>query len=321
MRSAASRTSSGPQTHRQNSSVKAPKDRSCGREHVPFERAPKAPPPRGRRSARRASRRRRALPRRARGRRPPRAAARFGERPLGQLTLCLRTASVKHVNFLIERGERPDLRLACDGVPRGAPTLPALSRGRAARTGVRLGAGLAAACRRPTSSRRSIRSRADRSRSRRQPLLASSWASRRAPTSTPSRPRCDRTPSSLQILRAVGEVALVASNAAAVADLAAHDPRIEFAEPDRSFSGLADPFDAIDPATGSRLRLAVRRRPGGTRDRSRRRRLVDDRRRRRQRCRRRPARPGRASAARLRRDRRRRHRVRFRRATARSSRA
>ena len=56
--------------------------------------------------------------------------------------------------------------------------------------------------------------------------------------------------SSLQILRAVGEVALVASNAAAVADLAAHDPRIEFAEPDRSYAGLAEPFDAVDPVTG-----------------------------------------------------------------------
>ncbi len=56
--------------------------------------------------------------------------------------------------------------------------------------------------------------------------------------------------SSLQVLRAVGEVTLVASNAAEVADLAGHDPRIEFAEPDRSFSGLAEPFDAVDPVTG-----------------------------------------------------------------------
>ncbi len=56
--------------------------------------------------------------------------------------------------------------------------------------------------------------------------------------------------SSLQILRAVGEVALVASNAAAVADLAARDPRIEFAQPDRSFPGLAEPFDVVDPVTG-----------------------------------------------------------------------
>ena len=56
--------------------------------------------------------------------------------------------------------------------------------------------------------------------------------------------------SSLQILRAVGEVALVASNAAAVADLAARDPRIEFAEPNRSYAGLAEPFDAVDPVTG-----------------------------------------------------------------------
>jgi subtilisin family serine protease len=56
--------------------------------------------------------------------------------------------------------------------------------------------------------------------------------------------------SSLQILRAVGEVALQASNAAAVAELAAHDPRIAFAQPDRSLQALADPLDAPDQATG-----------------------------------------------------------------------
>jgi subtilisin family serine protease len=56
--------------------------------------------------------------------------------------------------------------------------------------------------------------------------------------------------SSLQILRAVGEVALQASNAAAVAELATHDPRIAFAQPDRSLQAQADPLDATDPATG-----------------------------------------------------------------------
>jgi subtilisin family serine protease len=56
--------------------------------------------------------------------------------------------------------------------------------------------------------------------------------------------------SSLQILRAVGEVALEASNAAAVAELAAHDPRVAFAQPDRSLQAQADSYDATDPATG-----------------------------------------------------------------------
>jgi subtilisin family serine protease len=56
--------------------------------------------------------------------------------------------------------------------------------------------------------------------------------------------------SSLQILRAVGEVALQASNAAAVAELSAHDPRIAFAQPDRSLEAQADPLDSTDPATG-----------------------------------------------------------------------
>ena len=55
--------------------------------------------------------------------------------------------------------------------------------------------------------------------------------------------------SSLQILRAVGEVSLVASNGAAVADLVARDPRIAFASPDRTLTAQADPFDAVDPAT------------------------------------------------------------------------
>ncbi len=56
--------------------------------------------------------------------------------------------------------------------------------------------------------------------------------------------------SSLRILRAVGEVSLRASNGAAVADRAAHDRRIAFAEPDRTLSAQADQFDSIDPATG-----------------------------------------------------------------------
>jgi subtilisin family serine protease len=56
--------------------------------------------------------------------------------------------------------------------------------------------------------------------------------------------------SRLTILRPVGEIAVRASNAAAIADLAAHDPRIAFAEPERSFAGLAEPADAIDPQTG-----------------------------------------------------------------------
>ena len=56
--------------------------------------------------------------------------------------------------------------------------------------------------------------------------------------------------SSLRILRAVGEVSLRASNGAAVADRAAHDRRIAFAEPDRTLGAQADQFDSIDPATG-----------------------------------------------------------------------
>jgi subtilisin family serine protease len=56
--------------------------------------------------------------------------------------------------------------------------------------------------------------------------------------------------SSLRILRAVGEVSLRASNGAAVADRAAHDRRIAFAEPDRTLRAEADQFDSIDPATG-----------------------------------------------------------------------
>jgi subtilisin family serine protease len=56
--------------------------------------------------------------------------------------------------------------------------------------------------------------------------------------------------SSLTILRPVGEIALQASNGAAVADLAARDPRIAFAEPDRSLHAFADPADSIDVATG-----------------------------------------------------------------------
>ena len=56
--------------------------------------------------------------------------------------------------------------------------------------------------------------------------------------------------SSLTILRPVGEIALQASNGAAVADLAARDPRIAFAEPDRSLHAFADPADSIDAATG-----------------------------------------------------------------------
>jgi subtilisin family serine protease len=56
--------------------------------------------------------------------------------------------------------------------------------------------------------------------------------------------------SSLRIQRAVGEVSLEASNGAAVADLAAHDPRIAFAQPDGTLSAQADQFDSIDPATG-----------------------------------------------------------------------
>jgi subtilisin family serine protease len=54
----------------------------------------------------------------------------------------------------------------------------------------------------------------------------------------------------LTILRPVGEVALVASNAAAVASLAAADPRIAFAEPDRTLASFADPADSIDTNTG-----------------------------------------------------------------------
>ncbi len=56
--------------------------------------------------------------------------------------------------------------------------------------------------------------------------------------------------SSLQIRRAVGEVSLEASNGSAVADLAAHDVRIAFAQPDGMLSAQADQFDTIDPATG-----------------------------------------------------------------------
>jgi subtilisin family serine protease len=56
--------------------------------------------------------------------------------------------------------------------------------------------------------------------------------------------------SSLRIERALGEVSLEATNGAAVADLAAHDPRIAFAQPDRTLSAQADQFDSIDPATG-----------------------------------------------------------------------
>jgi subtilisin family serine protease len=56
--------------------------------------------------------------------------------------------------------------------------------------------------------------------------------------------------SSLTILRPVGEVALVAANAAAVASLATADPRIAFAEPDHSLGAFGDPADAVDPATG-----------------------------------------------------------------------
>jgi subtilisin family serine protease len=56
--------------------------------------------------------------------------------------------------------------------------------------------------------------------------------------------------SSLVLERAVGEISLVASNGAAVADIAAHDPRIAFAQPQRTWSQLADPADAVDPNTG-----------------------------------------------------------------------
>jgi subtilisin family serine protease len=56
--------------------------------------------------------------------------------------------------------------------------------------------------------------------------------------------------SSLQLLRAVGEVSLEASNGAAIADLAAHDPRIAFAQPDGMLTAQADQFDTVDPATG-----------------------------------------------------------------------
>jgi subtilisin family serine protease len=56
--------------------------------------------------------------------------------------------------------------------------------------------------------------------------------------------------SSLVLERAVGEIALVASNGAAVADLAANDPRIAFAQPQRTWSQLAEPADAVDPSTG-----------------------------------------------------------------------
>ena len=56
--------------------------------------------------------------------------------------------------------------------------------------------------------------------------------------------------SSLTILRPVGEIALQATNGAAVADLATRDSRIAFAEPDRSLHAFADPFDSIDASTG-----------------------------------------------------------------------
>ena len=56
--------------------------------------------------------------------------------------------------------------------------------------------------------------------------------------------------SELQILRAVGELSLEASNGAAVADLAARDARIAFAQPDRMLSAQADQFDTVDPVTG-----------------------------------------------------------------------
>ena len=56
--------------------------------------------------------------------------------------------------------------------------------------------------------------------------------------------------SSLVIERAVGEISLVATNGAAVADLVAHDPRIAFAQPQHAFSQLAEPADAIDPDSG-----------------------------------------------------------------------
>ena len=56
--------------------------------------------------------------------------------------------------------------------------------------------------------------------------------------------------SSLRIERAVGEVSLEASNGAAVAELAAHDPRIAFAQPDATLAAQADQFDSVDPATG-----------------------------------------------------------------------
>ena len=183
-----------------------------------------------------------------------------------------------------------------------APTLPALSRGRAARTGGPPPRRSGGRSRRPTSSRRSIRSRADRSRSRRQAapriIVGVAPGADLDAVAASLRPYA----SSLQILRAVGEVALVASNAAAVADLAAHDPRIEFAEPDRSLRGTCRAVRRGRSGHRSRLRLAVRRRPGGARDRRRRGWLVDDRRRRRQRCRRRAARPGRPTASGLRRD-------------------
>ena len=56
--------------------------------------------------------------------------------------------------------------------------------------------------------------------------------------------------SSLRIERAVGELSLEATNGAAVADLAAHDPRIAFAQPDGMLAAQADQFDSLDPATG-----------------------------------------------------------------------
>jgi subtilisin family serine protease len=56
--------------------------------------------------------------------------------------------------------------------------------------------------------------------------------------------------SSLEILRPVGELSLVASNGAAVSELAAHDPRIAFADPDDTLAAQGDQFDAVDPATG-----------------------------------------------------------------------
>ena len=174
-----------------------------------------------------------------------------------------------------------------------APTLAALSRGRAARTGVRARRRSGGRCRRPTSSRRSIRSSSG-------PIAFPAPTAPRIIVGVAPGADLDAVARSLRPYAArcrssaaAASVALVASNAAAVADLAAHDPRIEFAEPDRRARDWpAVRRDSIrspaSPSTGSTTPLQA-----GLRDRRRRRRLVDDRRRRRQRCRRRAARPGR----------------------------